>query len=70
VVFLIKDEYDWLVDFFGKENIFETTKAIPDRTSKKDHIPPQSLPHQKQPKQPIHTHKQDQETTKLSFNNV
>jgi N-dimethylarginine dimethylaminohydrolase len=24
--FLIKDEYDWLVDFFGKENIFETTK--------------------------------------------
>ena len=24
--FLIKDEYDWLVNFFGKENIFETTK--------------------------------------------
>jgi N-dimethylarginine dimethylaminohydrolase len=24
--FLIKDEYEWLVDFFGKENIFETTK--------------------------------------------
>jgi N-dimethylarginine dimethylaminohydrolase len=24
--FLVKDEYDWLVDFFGKENIFETTK--------------------------------------------
>ena len=24
--FLIKDECDWLIDFFGKENIFETTK--------------------------------------------
>ena len=24
--FLIKDEYEWLVDFFGKDNIFETTK--------------------------------------------
>ena len=24
--FLIKDEYDWLVNFFGKKNIFETTK--------------------------------------------
>jgi N-dimethylarginine dimethylaminohydrolase len=24
--FLIKDEYDWLVNFFGKENIFQTTK--------------------------------------------
>jgi N-dimethylarginine dimethylaminohydrolase len=24
--FLIKDEYDWLVNLFGKENIFETTK--------------------------------------------
>ena len=24
--FLIKDEYDWLINFFGKENIFETTK--------------------------------------------
>jgi N-dimethylarginine dimethylaminohydrolase len=24
--FLIKDECDWLINFFGKENIFETTK--------------------------------------------
>ena len=24
--FLIRDEYEWLIDFFGKENIFETTK--------------------------------------------
>lgn len=24
--FLVEDEYEWLVDFFGKENIFEITK--------------------------------------------